>query len=291
MSEVAVVTVVTTDASVQEKGTLAAALTATAAAAKSSQPPAVAPAGWTEELIVFEKKELTAKLGLTLSNVQEEDEHPVVLIVEDGGAVASPACQTRGVLQPGDRIISLEAAMNVQSLRWERDCKSAERATVSMLKKASTVVNITIERDNVESIVSIVKPSKNATLGLGIESNKKWQHPIVREVDPLSSCSGKIKTGDKLLSVDCPTTFAKLDTRHAPAAKTSSAFLREAIGPVTVLVHRMQDDGKRNEHVSSMLDEYHNGSASRSVKTVVGLKRWMTKATRQSHIHEMSATL
>ena len=282
-----VATLLTTDACVQERGKLTAALTATAATAKSSEP-AILPIGWTQELVVFEKKELTTKLGLTLSNVAEEAEHPVVLIVEEEGAVA---CQVQSALQPGDRVISLEAAMNVQSLRWEGDCKSAERATVGMLKKATSVVNITIERDNVEAIVSIKKASKDAPLGLGIESHAEWQHPIVREVDPLSSCKGKIKNGDRLLAVECPTTLAKLDTRHAAAAKISAAFLKEAIGPVTVEVHRMQDEGKRNEHVSLMLDEYHNGSASRSISNAARLKRWLTRATAESHIHVMSATL
>ena len=89
----------------EEMVTVAAAVTATAAAPSK---PIVVPEGYAAGAIVIDKKELSTKLGIALSNA-EDKEHPVVCTIGDDGAAATPSCQLQGKLEAGDRVLSIEA--------------------------------------------------------------------------------------------------------------------------------------------------------------------------------------
>ena len=232
----------------EEMVTVAAAVTATAAAPSK---PIVVPEGYAAGAIVIDKKELSTKLGIALSNA-EDKEHPVVCTIGDDGAAATPSCQLQGKLEAGDRVLSIEAATNVVRVETEVDCKSSATATTAMLKKSVGDIRVGILRAGESKVVMVHKPTPTASLGVIVESSKAWKHPRVREVRP-GPATGELQEGDIITSIEAATAMAKLETHHAAAKHTvASGFLKAAIGPITIHVHRLKDQGKRRASVATV---------------------------------------
>ena len=239
------------------------------------------PDGWTLETIVVQKVEMTSTLGITLTNRSDSEEEPVVLSIAAGGAAATPEHQISGTLMPGDRIISISGSRNVLRTDWRHDCDATAEATVGMLKRAaSSVVNVRIKRDGVEALVPVEKASKDASLGLGIESNAAWLHPVVREVDP-GPCTGKLKAGDEIVSIEAASTVAKIYTRHAKSPKTCTAFLKELVGPITLTIHRLADPAKREAVVTAMTAEATGDEevVASKIINMARMKLWRERAS------------
>ena len=150
----------------------------------------------------------------------------------------------------GDRIIALDANLATH-IDWTGNCTKAEAASLSLLRNAVGNIRICFLRNGKPNIAIVHKKTPQALLGLVIASDKDWKHPKVREVDPLGPCFGEIKAGDNVTSIEAvkiSNLSAKLDTRHLVAGSANSVvdtFLKMATGPVHVLLHRIEDEGKR----------------------------------------------
>jgi hypothetical protein len=215
-----------------EKIAVTAAVKATAAGALTEF---ACPAGWSKHVVVIKKDEIATALGVTLSNLEEpDDQHPVVLSIAEGGAAATPAYQSKGRLMVGDRILMLTGATNVHATDWMYGCDEAAKATLNMLKKSSSrMVNLRVERDGTDKVITVEK-SASGDLGMVIESNTTWAHPIVRVVEPQSPCRGVVQVGDKVKSVEAAYNDVTLDTRHAGAAKVATGLLKDVVGNVYI---------------------------------------------------------
>ena len=243
-------------------------------------------------------------LGVTLSNLDEpDDQHPVVLSIANGGAAATSACQFQGQLMVGDRILTMSGATNVHAMDWKHACKEAEQATVSMLKKSrSRMVNVRVERDGTEKLVTVEKDAHDSSLGLTIESNTAWAHPIVREVESKSPCRGVIQLGDKVKSVEAAFDDVTLDTRHASEAKVATGFLKDVVGPVSFLVLRMDDVTARTVMVDAMLAdaaiaprtaEAHAEAQANAggIINMARMKLWRERSGKHSRINLLSSQI
>ena len=159
-------------------------------------------------------------------------------------------CRAPLALSTGDRIIALDANLATH-IDWSGDCAQAETATVSLLRNAVGDIRIHFLRNGKPNIVVVHKKTPQTPLGLSIESDKNWKHPAVREVDSLGPCFGEIKKGDNIVSIEAvkiSNTSAKLDTRHLVSGSADAVvdtFLKMATGPIHVLLHRIEDEGKR----------------------------------------------
>ena len=251
----------------------------------ASPPPA--PAALKSEVVIMQKNELESKLGITLVHRSEADDHPVVLSIANGCAAATPANHISGVLMPGDRVVSISGAGNVLRTNWSHNCVAAANETVSMLKKSkSSIVNVRIEREGVESVIQVERASSEASLGLQIESNTKWLHPVVRMVEQ-GPCEGKIKVGDHIVSVEAATTQEKRETRNTmDDIKASVAFLDELVGPVKFQVLRIPNLAQREAFVTHMVaeatgEELVAGKSRPTIMTVAMMKLWRQKSVTQ----------
>ena len=101
------------------------------------------------------------------------------------------------------------------------------------------MVNLRVERDGTDKVITVEK-SASGDLGMVIESNTTWAHPIVRVVEPQSPCRGVVQVGDKVKSVEAAYNDVTLDTRHAGAAKVATGLLKDVVGNVYLVVLRMR---------------------------------------------------
>ena len=264
----------------KEVAAVAEAVKATADAAPKAS---VVPAGYVADAIVIDKKELSTKLGITLSN-QEDKDHPVVCAISDDGAAATPACQLQGKLEAGDRILEIEAATNVVRVETDVDCKSTAVATTAMLKKAVGVLKVGIIRDGEAKVVEVPKPTPTSQLGVVIESSKAWKHPKIREVKPGCPSTGLLQPGDIVTSIEAPTEVAKLETHHATAKHTvASGFLKAAVGPISLKIHRLKDASQRRKSVAALKpQELATTDAAPVLAAVVTNVAPATKSARRS---------
>ena len=242
-----------TDKATEEVAAVAAAVAATSASAAMALPDFV-PSEWAASTVIIDKKELATTLGVVLSNV-EDDAHPVVVSVKSGGAAATPACQLQDKLMEGDRILSLEAATAV--VRLQTSSKVGAVPTAALLKRAVGVLKIVVRRGGETLDVDVEKSSANDPLGIELTSSSGEKHPVVSSVvDRFTKgvAAEKLVVGDVVLSVEAATEFAKLETRHAAASHSvATGFLKAALGPVAINVHRMQDAGKREAATAEVL--------------------------------------
>lgn len=243
-------------------------------------------------------------LGVTLSNLDApDDQHPVVLSIAEAGAAATPACQFQGQLMVGDRILTMTGATNVHAMDWKHGCKEAEHATINMLKKSrSRTVNVRVERDGAEKVVTVEKTAHDSSLGLTIESNTAWAHPVVREVEPKSPCRGVIQLGDKVKSVEAAFDDVTLDTRHASEAKVATGFLKDLVGPVSFVVLRLDDVKARTLMVEAMVAEAAiapktaeaHAEAQANAGGIISMARmklWRERSGRHSRINLLSSQI
>ena len=233
----------------EEMVTVAAAVTATAAAPSK---PIVVPEGYAAGAIVIDKKELSTKLGIALSNA-EDKEHPVVCTIGDDGAAATPSCQLQGKLEAGDRVLSIEAATNVVRVETEVDCKNSASTCTAFIKRCVHDIKFGVLCDGSTKTVVVHKGAQASQLGLLLETCPRWKHPRVSSLTAGSPCEGKLAVGDIITSIEAATAMAKLETHHAAAKHTvASGFLKAAIGPITIHVHRLKDQGKRRASVATV---------------------------------------
>jgi len=235
----------------EEVAAVAAAVAVTKANEATAKPVLVPP-DFDADAIVIDKKELSTKLGIFLTN-DKVNSHPVVVRIAEDGAAATPACQLQGVLMAGDKIMSLEAATNVVRVDTATDCKHSATATSAMLKKSVGQVKIGIQREGVPSVVVVDKPKQDMTLGILLESSPAWEHPRVQSIGD-GPCVGKLEPDDVVVSVEAATEVAKLDTNPKVSSHlVSTAFLKSAVGPVQIHVHRIKDVQKRRASVAAMV--------------------------------------
>lgn len=112
-----------------------------------------------------------------------------------------------------------------------------------MLNGAIGPIRVEILRKGALKMV-VIETLQSRSLGLTIESNAAWPHPVVRDIDKDGPCYGPMKCGDQLVSIEATTRAAKrLDTRCAadkPGGSSTvvTSFLKLAVGKVRILVHR-----------------------------------------------------
>ena len=243
---------------------VAAVVQATADAAETESPVDV-PTGWKAETIVLDKKSLETKMGLVLLYPEEED-HPIVYEVDEGGTAATPECQLEGKIMPGDRILALEAANHVVHVDTKlTNPEKLNADTLALLKKCVGHVKLGIVRDGEEMVVSIDKQTKEQRLGLGVVTDDKHTHPFVAAVDAEGQCVDKIKINDVLMFIEAGTDVAQLQTRYAPdniKHKVTTTFLKAVVGHIKILVHRMADEAKRDAQNAALRKKWGDAEAS-----------------------------
>lgn len=151
----------------------------------------------------------------------------------------------------GDRIIAMDGNLATH-VNWEGDCTPAEAATLTLLRNAVGDIRICYLRNGKAKVSVVHKKTPQSPLGLVIQSDAKWEHPAVREVDPMGPCFGELKNGDNIVSIEAvkiSNSSAKLDTRHVIVEKHAKSvvetFLEKATGPIHVLLHRIENEEKR----------------------------------------------
>ena len=151
----------------------------------------------------------------------------------------------------GDRIVAMDGNLATH-INWEGDCTPAEEATLSLMRNALGDIRIHYLRNGKEKVAVVHKKTPQSPLGLVIQSDAKWKHPAVREVDPMGPCFGELKNGDNIVSIEAvkiSNSSAKLDTRYVVVEKHAKSvvetFFEKATGPVHVLLHRIENDEKR----------------------------------------------
>ena len=254
-----------TDEMAQEKAMVAAAVAATAAVGVTKA--MVVPSGWGEEDILIDKASLSTRLGVTLSS-QDDREHPVVHSIAAGGAAATPRCQLKGVLHAGDRILRISAFTHVVRRDTEMDDHGHAIATSAMLRRAVGPIRVEVKRvgklvgHKVCKTVLLYKGAVSERLGITLESDSSHVHPVVAGIAESGAAAGKLHKGDVILSIEAATETTTLETHHGKETShlVATAFLKAAVGPVALRVHRLRDQQKRRASVAALAAEVQSGS-------------------------------
>ena len=239
------------DQVLEEQAAVAEAMAAMAAASETSLP-VIIPDDWVPVDIIVKKATLSTKLGVVLTNV-DDDAHPIVASIMEDGAVADLACQVQGELMAGDKILALSALTSIVKIDTAVDCKGEALATTALLKKAVGPVKFTVERAGAVQEVVITKPTKDDAMGIQLTSQADWKYPKVSKAEGLCS---DLKVDDVVIAVEGPTEYATIETRHSEHSHLlATGFLKSAVGSIAIHIHRLTNAKKVAEIVSDIAAE------------------------------------